>query len=1060
VLAAAKYLNAQGSSTRVFGIPGSNFAAYDYGDTTDPVYPAILDRPYVAREQLPKGSSATVDLLYAIDNPIQVGTEQWAALAPVAQLMSAGDVLVQSDLNYARYDQPQPKLLWAELQPTPPGLGNAICFGKPVPNPPSVPDLDEQDLAEPNLANPCPLEVLPVSNPRALVRTEPSGAPLVIDGDAEGLVAAASVGLLAQNPTIFYAGTYDTHPGQLASALKSGSTVVVTDTNRKRAFRWDTIVDAAGQTLTASQSQPSDPNNSPIDLFPKAPASSESTADYVGVKSVTASGYGDKVSYLPEDRPFQALDGDLQTAWEVGAFGQPLGQWWQVTFDSPTTTDAVNLVQPIYGARNRWITKATLTFDGKDPLTVNLGPGSRTAAGQTITFPQRSFTTLRIRIDATNWKGFYPNAGPSSVGLAEVRVADVSAQELIDLPSDVLSSPAAASTANRLVLLLTRQRVSPYPPRQDPETAISRAFTLPVTRTFTLTGTARINALIPDDKIDQLTGREQASGIVAYSEGRLPGDLAAGAAAAIDGNPATVWSPGFGASSQAGSWIHLDLPSPVTFDHMDLQVVADGRHSLPTSITVATENGSRTVPLPPIHDGKTPGNVVTVPVTFAPLSGSHLQVTFSTVRLEFTRNYDSQELEALPLGIAELGIPGVSDPPAPAAIPTTCRDDVLTVDGAPVWLQMSGSSASALAGSGVSVTLCGPDAGGLVLGPGRHVVEAVNGATTGWNLDELAFDSAPGGGPEFDLAPTALVAPVSSGPAPAVSVISQNATTIHIALHGVKTSGQTYNLVLGESQNAGWKASVDGGPSLGPSELIDGFANGWVVSPAVLAGHVHDGVATVTLRWTPQRAVWVALVVSAVAFVATVIVAFAPALFWRRGASERRRERSKRRAETAIDRAEGRPSLAHGLLHREGRAPGWLVGAVTAGVLGGVLAAVTRPWIGLAVGLGAALCLWVRGMQSVLAWVGAGLAVASGVVVVFDQATQPSRSGFTWAGTFGTAAFLAWAAVACLAGDAVVEISRRVRARRSPPGSDQGSTGSVDAGVIGGTQSPSATDYP
>ncbi len=607
-LAAAKALNHEGAGTRVLGIPGSDFANYDYGDTTDPVYPALLNRGYVSREQVPQGSTATEDLLYALDDPMQVGASNPNALAPIARLMSVGDVLVQSDLNYEHYDQPPPAQLWAQLQPTPKGLGKPACYGTPRPDHGPLPQLDEEALAHPNPVEPCPLEVMAVANPRPIVRTEATASPVVLDGDGEGLVAAAGAGLLANNPTVLDAGTLDQHPGQLKTALGEGATVVVTDTNRRRAFRWDTIVDEAGQTLTATQPQQTDASNSPVVLFPGAPITSYTLASYVGVHAVTASSYGDTVTYLPEDRPSQAIDGNTDTAWETGAFGQPLGQWWQVQFDQPTTTSAVNLVQPLTGGNNRWITKATLTFDGGHPLTVHLGADSRTAQGQTITFPTRTFKTLRIRIDATNLKGTDLNAGPSSVGFSEVRVANITATELIDLPSDVLGATGSSTAADRLVILLTRQRVSPYPPRQDPEVSLDRSFELPTARTFTLTGTARINALIPDDQIDRLVGRQQASGIVAYSKGRLPGDLGAGASAALDGNPATVWSPGFGKASQLGSWIHVDLPKPITFDHLNLQIVDDGTHSVPTELTVATENGSTKVALPPLKAGTKAGS--------------------------------------------------------------------------------------------------------------------------------------------------------------------------------------------------------------------------------------------------------------------------------------------------------------------------------------------------------------------------------------------------------------------------------------------------------------------
>ncbi len=763
-------------------------------------------------------------------------------------------------------------------------------------------------------------------------------------------------------------------------------------------------------------------------LFPGAPITSDTLASYLGVRSVTASGYGDTVTYLPEDRPSQAVDGNLDTAWEVGAFGQPLGQWWQMQFLRPTTTSAVNLVQPLTGGNNRWITRATLTFDGKHPLTVRLGPSSRTAQGQTITFPSRTFSTLRIRIDATNLKGTDLNAGPSSVGFAEVRVANTVATELIDLPSDVLGGTGTATAADRLVILLTRQRVSPYPPRQDPEVSLDRSFVLPNARTFTLTGTARINALIPDDQIDRLDGREQASGIVAYSEGRLPGDLKAGASAALDGNPATVWSPGFGASSQLGSWIHVDLPKPITFNHLNLQIVDDGRHSVPTELTVATENGSTKVRIPPLKAGTRPGSTVTVPVSFPALHGSHLQFTVSGVHLRTTLSYTSRQRIALPVGIAELGIPGVVDPPPPAAIPSPCQSDLLSVDGQPVWLRVSGSSSAALDGDGLKVSLCGPDAAGLHLGAGTHVLEAANGHTTGWNLDELALDSAGGGGTEPDVSPTALVAPAVPSGVPTARATSQSATTIHVKVSGVSATAGPFYLVLGESINRGWTATVDGGPSLGAPELMDGFANGWIVNPRLVAGEISHGTLTVTLRWTPQRLIWVALTVSGAGLVAVLVLSVLPDRTGRR-----RRRRGQHQLDIDLDTgsAAADATLASPLEYPPAR-PRPLVAAVAALLVGAGLAAVTRPYIGLAVGVATAAVLLVPRTRGLLTAAAVGLMVAAGTVVVVDQATHPAQAGGTWPPTFSTAALLAWGAVACLVADAVVELVRRAAASPAP----------------------------
>ena len=124
------------------------------------------------------------------------------------------------------------------------------------------------------------------------------------------------------------------------------------------------------------------------------------------------------------------------------------------------------------------------------------------------------------------------------------------------------------------------------------------------------------------------------------------------------------------------------------------------------------------ITLPPIADGRRQGDTVTVPLDFRPLTGRFLTFTFTGARTETTVNYYSQAPLAMPMGIAELGIPGVDEPAPPASIPAVCTDTLLTVDSKPVWVRVSGSSAAALDGDELPLALCGPDAGGLKLGSG------------------------------------------------------------------------------------------------------------------------------------------------------------------------------------------------------------------------------------------------------------------------------------------------------------------------------------------------------
>ena len=91
-----------------------------------------------------------------------------------------------------------------------------------------------------------------------------------------------------------------------------------------------------------------------------------------------------------------------------------------------------------------------------------------------------------------------------------------------------------------------------------------------------------------------------------------------------------------------------------------------------------------------------------------------------------------------------------------------------------------------------------------------------------------------------------------------MTVLHSSSTSATVEVHD--PTGPFW-MVLGESTNAGWHASV-AGRDLGAPQVIDGYGNGWLVTPSTPG---HDLV--ITLQWTPQHLVNLALVASGVALV-------------------------------------------------------------------------------------------------------------------------------------------------------------------------------------------------
>ena len=1051
-VAAINHLNATHPGTRVFAIPGNDFAAYRWGDTVDTPQPALLNRDFVTREQQIMGSIATADTLYATDGSLQDGTANMNALAPMARLMGAGDLMVEYDQQYERYGVPQPQLLALQLQQTPLGLADPLSFGTPRPNVSIDSTLNEQDLSEPgNMGWPSPVVTYTVPNPRPMLRGESDSGAIVMEGDATGLNNLAGLGLLNTDSAVYYAGTLAKDPPRLQALAAQGAQLVLTDTNRKQAFRWDTLTANAGYTETPDENPAkTDLSDSPIELFPGTTISSKTDATYVGAVNVSASSYGNSVSYTPEDQAYSAIDNNFDTAWITGTFvPDPAGQWWQAQFSNPVTADHITLVQPQRGDRARWVSAVTLTFDGKDPVREPLTAASHLTSGQTVTFPSRTFHTLRVTIDGTT-DNTAPPTSASAVGFAEIEVPGQQVRQVIQMPTQMLTALGGASAADRLTVVMTRQRPSQFPPRSDPETTITRSFTLPTARTFTLSGAASLSALIPDDEINRLAGRTPAAStglLDAYSSGRLPGDLEATASATVDGNPATAWQPGLGTNAQVGSSLIYDLVKPQPLHGLELQVIADGRHSVPTAMTVTSGTQKRTVVLPPIADGTVPGAVTKVPVSFPPLTGSHFVLTFTAIRPEYAANYYSAGPLALPIGIAEVGIPGVRPEAAPADLPGTCVSNLLSIDGRPIDVAVVGSAQHALDNGETQLIPCGPDAKGIALGAGPHVVQTAVGhnppcanvptTCTGWNIDQLVLDSAAGGGPGPAVFPTTAGTPqlaaAQPGPAPTVT-----ATSSHIDAHGVVVTGATqpFELVLGQSINKGWQAVAEPGPGapagshpvdLGPPQLVDGFANGWHVSAADL--HTLGGPGfTVELTWTPQREIWAALALSAATLLLCLVLGLLPVRWrrWVRGRLPRRLRGASgpdapERPGSPFDAATlawpGAPPPKAERQRRWRRFPrALLIGALT----GGVVALVVPPVAALGVAGAVLLGLLVPWARVVATVGGIAFIVAGCLNVVQGQNVHHYLPGSNWAGSFVHAGNLIWVGASLLLADGVI----------------------------------------
>lgn len=993
---AAADLDSAGTDTRVLELPGSDFYAYRWGETQDPITPGLIDRPWVGRELTAFGSPASADLIRALDRRLQDGTSDPAGIAPVARFFSASDVLLRLDTQYERFRGPRPADLFAlfgAYEGTD-GLGAPRTFGSPSAAQPDQrqPTLDEQELARaPGTDETPPLAIYPVTGVRSLLRAEPTRGSLVIWGDGEGFVDAAEFGLLPTNSSVFYAATLAAHP-LLEGTVRAGSpSLLVTDTNRKRAQRWGTIRENSGATEVAGSTPlVVDPKDTRLEVFPGQPDSMMTVADFgPDVADVQASSYGNIVAYSAEARPVNAIDDDPRTAWSTGGYSDVVGDKIRITYRRPISADHIDLTQ-LQG--NRYITKVSVYADGRRVATTSMTDASFNEPGQTVQLGgMQTFSTLEIRIDSASISGLNSYVGISNVGFRSVVVPGTTATEWIRVPDDRVDSFIDAATSTRW--LFTRWRANPIEGyRQDPELRLARIFQTPKAQTSPLSGTSRINGRTEGSLVDSLIGRPGLSAGYPIVSGTayLDGDLRARPSSALDDDLATAWISNFG--NQSGNGFTVTNPTPVAVDHLNLAIVADGRHSVPTQISLTLDDGSvRAVSLPPIADNPVAGSVTSLYIPVEPFVSSTIRMTITDEREVLTREYFSRGNHALPVAIAELGLP-LTVAPLPITMPADCRTGLVSVDGSDIPVRISGSVADAIDRKPLDLAGCET----VSTGSGEHRLLSGIGLDTGLDIDRILLG-----------AETAASADTTDG-IPQISVDQKGDLSWSVDVSGAE---EPFWLVLGQSLSPGWTATVAGGESLGEPVLIDGFANGWLVDPAAIGSDF-----TVTIVWTPQEIVWTAVAASGVWFVGICALALA---------ATRRRNRSRRNRADGVDTANVEQSpvfLDPRTVYLRPRT--WAgICVTTVAVL--LSTAIGGALVGIATGAVVALAAFVpRGRRVLLA----APIVALGSVVLLYVGLQVRRHlqpGVEWPSGFGPVHELALIAVLCVVSETVLRFAAR-----------------------------------
>jgi len=851
-LEAADAFDDDDDGSRIWELPGSDFASYRWGNTVDPITPGLIKRGYVARELVPFGSAESADLLTAFDRRLQEGSLEMASVVPIARLMSVGDLVHRADLTYERFRTPRPILLAAFLESIP-SLGEPNGFGEPTPNVagPEQTPLDEIELSiDPTLPHPAPVTSYAVPDPLDVVRLRSADAVLIVVGDGEGLVDAAAAGVLDLDRTVVFGADLVVSDDLREELTRSPTEIVITDTNRRRGRLWGMIRENVGITeLAATEALLFDARDNRLPVFPEASTTlgldvddTRTVAIQLGGPTVTASRFGNPVTYTLDDRPVHAADGDTSTAWTVAAFAEGRGEFLRYDFGAPTTIDSLHAVQPLVEA-NRHITEIEIRTAGERRV-VDFTMLSRLPAGETVGFEPISGSVFDIVITDLDVPvlSTYPG-GISAVGFAELTLDEAGpTTEWIRTPRALVDRLDDDLDQHGLTVVLTRERSNPQEPVRDtPEAGMRRIVPLPLDRLFTVSGTVRLDTNVPSEELDAFLGRTDAS-LVVTSTGSLEGNLLAVPSAMLDGDLTTRFVGRF--DDQVGQAWRLRSNTPFAIDGVELDIVVGPRQSVPTELLVTVDD---------VEVGRFPTGLsasdtervetVVLPVIADAVTTVRIEVAASADAL--TRDWYSNAFVSMPFAIAEMRVGDLGVASA-GPVDTGCVEGLVRIDGLNVPVRISGDPEAARQGEVLDLIACDPvpvSAGDI------HVDTTVSSLPL--TVDQLVLRSE-----------RAVAEP------PSMPTLSPDwESDVRLTVEIPQDDASRW-LVLGQSHNLGWTATLDG-VSLGPPTLVDGFANGWAV-PA--------SGGTVELVWTPQQIIDRALVFSVFAVLMILVLAVRPAL--------------------------------------------------------------------------------------------------------------------------------------------------------------------------------------
>ena len=472
---------------RVLVVPGGTGGNYRWGmRSPDDLFPSHMTRDAVSRNTVVGRGDPSGNLLSWFDTGLQQGVLAPTGTSTMARYLGAGDVVVRNDVLSEESAGARPSVISAAVGADP-GLTPERTYGRPgvdtVPERSGVPSRELRKL------NPADAELHPVETHRVLDPTRATSVAgaadlVIIDGDGEAVGPLAGLGILDGSQPFRYLGDLDA--GDLTTAVDAGARLVLTDTNRRRAWDINRLLGATSPTLTAADDIDAG-NGSTVTLWPDDP-DRQTVATYEGIAGISTDVEGFGVQ--PFGKVALALDGDPTTGWSNGGFHRAEGGQIVIRLASPQPIRSIS-VKPI-------ATEPSAIESVAVQVGSQVGRAEMRPDEEVVRVPLRPTVTDKIVLTITR-----QSAGANPVGIKEIIIneGEILADEVIRMPRTLAAMAAAPGYRGSsdsmhdvlskvpLDVVMTRQLGQVGRGDDDEEYQIARSFDLPVGRRFTFAAT-------------------------------------------------------------------------------------------------------------------------------------------------------------------------------------------------------------------------------------------------------------------------------------------------------------------------------------------------------------------------------------------------------------------------------------------------------------------------------------------------------------------------------------------------------------------------------------------